>query len=105
MTWLAENLAQSLVALGVAMLIIDVMLLGFSTFVLTFLGGSLVLSGVAMWLGLLPETQAAALWSNAILTTLLAVLLWQPLQRLQNKKGSTRIDNDFANLRFVLPKR
>ena len=102
MTWFAENLAQSLVALGIVLLIVDVAFLGFATFILTFLGGSFVLSGLAMWLGLLPETEVAALWSNVVLTSVLAIGLWKPLQQLQNKKSSTQIDTDFAQVTFTL---
>lgn len=102
MQWFVDNLPQSLLAAGILLLIIDAALLGFATFILTFLGGSMVLSGLAMWLGLLPSTMIAVLWSNALLTALLALLLWKPLKRLQNSKTTTDINNDFAQLVFKL---
>lgn len=102
MQWFAENLPQTLLAVGILLLIVDATILGFSTFIITFLAGSLMLSGIAMWLGILPSTWIAALWSNALLTAGLAFLLWKPLQRLQNKPSSTQLNSDFAQLEFVL---
>lgn len=102
MQWIIENLPQTLLALGILILIMDAALFGFSTFVFTFLGGSMMLSGIAMWLGILPATTFTALWSNALFTAILAATLWKPLLRLQNKQATTDIDNDFAQIEFKL---
>ena len=97
-----ENIAEILMILGIAALIIEVAVLGFSTFVLFFLGISLLLTGIAMNFGLLEATLMTALWSNTLLTGVLAVSLWKPLSRMQNKVGSKEVDNDFAADTFVL---
>lgn len=102
MSWLAENLSNVLIATGIGALIVDMVFFGFGTFILIFLGGSLLISGLAMLVGILPSTMDAALWSNAILTAILGVLLWKPLRRIQNKNGSKQITNDFASDPFVL---
>ncbi|HUH57588.1 MAG TPA: NfeD family protein [Pseudomonadales bacterium] len=102
MSWLAENLSNVLIAAGIGALIVDMVFFGFGTFILIFLGGSLLISGLAMLLGILPNTMDAALWSNAILTAILGVVLWKPLRRIQNKNGSKQITNDFASDPFVL---
>lgn len=102
MSWLAENLANVLIAAGIGALIVDMIFFGFGTFILIFLGGSLLISGLAMLVGVLPSTMDAALWSNAVLTAILGVLLWKPLRRIQNRNGSKQITNDFASEPFVL---
>lgn len=100
--FIAEHLTQSLIVLGLGMLIIDVVLLGFATFVLTFVGAAMLITGSLIGLGILPADPMMALFSITILTALLAAGLWQPLKKLQNKNGQTRIDNDFAEHEFTL---
>ncbi len=102
MSWFTENLSNVLIAAGIGALIVDMVFFGFGTFILIFLGSSLLISGLAMLIGILPSTMDAALWSNAILTAILGVVLWKPLRRIQNKNGSKQITNDFASDPFVL---
>jgi membrane protein implicated in regulation of membrane protease activity len=103
MEWITqENLAEVLMISGIAALIIEVVVLGFSTFVLLFLGISLLLTGVAMNAGLLDSTLVTALWSNTLLTAGLALLLWKPLSRMQSHVDNKPIDSDFAVQTFVL---
>lgn len=102
MELIAQNLPEALLVAGIAALIVEVALLGFSTFILFFFGLSLLLSGLAMLLGLLPETLTAALWFNAILTAVLALSLWQPLRRMQNQREQRTLDSDFARQTLVL---
>ena len=80
----SDNMAEILMVAGLAALIIEVAVLGFATFVLLFLGASLLITGLAMTVGLLDTTLVTALWSNALLTTVLALGLWKPLRRMQN---------------------
>ncbi|MEN9465473.1 MAG: hypothetical protein RL217_1654 [Pseudomonadota bacterium] len=102
MDWLAHNLAQVLLGAGLVSLIVDMVIFGFSTFILVFLGLSLVLTGTMMWLGIIPDTLSLALWSNAIVTAILAALLWQPLKRWQNKKVEKTVTQDFAAQQFII---
>ncbi|ALU45395.1 NfeD family protein [Pseudoalteromonas rubra] len=102
MTLLVEHLSQILIVLGLLALIVEVAVLGFATFVLFFLGLSLVLSGLMMSVGLLDATLMNALWVNAVLTAALAGLLWQPLKRMQAKTQSTEVNSDFADITFTL---
>ncbi|MDO6806923.1 hypothetical protein Q4595_30980, partial [Wenyingzhuangia sp. 1_MG-2023] len=76
-------------------------ILGFASLVLFFLGLSLVVSGLLMLVGLLPETPTSALWSNAALTCGFALALWRPLKRLQNEQQITPVNSDFARDAFV----
>lgn len=102
MDLLTHNVAQSLMVLGVLALIIEAALLGFSTFFLLFVGLAMVLSGLAMSVGLLDPSWFTALWSVAISSAVFAALLWKPLKRMQNSKTSTDIHSDFADICFTL---
>lgn len=102
MELIQHNLPETLMVLGIAALIIETVVLGFSTFVLLFLGASLLITGLVMSVGILPETWLAALWSNALVTSLLAIALWKPLRTMQNKVETTEVDNDFGKQQFVL---
>ena len=98
----SDNMAEILMVAGLAALIIEVAVLGFATFVLLFLGASLLITGLAMTVGLLDTTLVTALWSNALLTTVLALGLWKPLRRMQNNVESKEVNSDFAAETFIL---
>lgn len=98
----SDNMAEILMVVGLAALIIEVAVLGFATFVLLFLGASLLITGLAMNFGLLDTTLVTALWSNALLTTVLALGLWKPLRRMQNNVESKDVNSDFATDTFIL---
>ncbi|NUZ09930.1 NfeD family protein [Pseudoalteromonas sp. McH1-7] len=104
MAFLLEHLAQALIVVGIACLIIEVTVLGFATFVLFFLGLSLVISGGLMYAELLEQTWLTALWFNALVTTLLAIFLWKPLKRIQEVTDNKEVKSDFAELTFTLEK-
>ncbi|WP_143872905.1 NfeD family protein [Catenovulum sediminis] len=97
---LAENIPQSLVALGIVMLAIEVAILGFATFLMFFIGLSLVITGSLMWLDILPQTWGSILLANAIVSGLLAIALWKPLRNLQNKSEVKSVKSDFDGVRF-----
>lgn len=92
-----------LIMLGLVAIAIDVAILGFASFVLTILGSAILLTGLLMLVGLVPETTASTLWSAGILTALLTLLLWKPLRNLQNKTQGKAVEQDFADKQFVLP--
>ena len=102
MEFLLQNLPQSLMVAGILALIIEVAVLGFATFILLFFGAALLLTGLAMAVGLLPETASVAFASSAILTAVLALLLWKPLKKMQDKVEPQQARGDFATDRFVL---
>ena len=103
MEFILQHLPKFLLVVGVGALIIEVAILGFATFVLLFLGASLVITGLLMHIGLLPATMMVALWSNALLTSILALVLWKPLRNLQNNHIQRQpVENDFTRHEFVL---
>lgn len=102
MDLLTNNLAEGLVVIGLALLAIEIGVLGFSTFVLFFVGCGCVFSGFLMYLGFLPDTMLAALLSVSIFTAITAVFAWKPLRNMQNDVETKRADSDLVGHSFVL---
>ncbi|MEJ2765597.1 NfeD family protein [Photobacterium sp. MCCC 1A19761] len=102
MEFITEHLPQALMILGVLALITEVAVLGMSTFILLFLGLSLLITGILMNVAILDSTLTTALWSNTLLTAALAIILWKPLKQMQESKGTKEIQSDFAELTFTL---
>ena len=100
--WLTDNLAQSLIALGLLLLAIEILILGFATFVLFFVGLAALISGALIYVGVLPDTVSAALLSVGVGTVLFAVVLWKPLKNLQAKVETKKVTSDLIGHRFSL---
>jgi membrane protein implicated in regulation of membrane protease activity len=99
----ANNLIETILIIGVLLLIVEVVVLGFSTFFLTFTGLAAIATALIMWLGLIPETFPYAISSVAIFTIVFAALLWKRLSKLQNTVDHTRAHSDLVGHTFVLP--
>ena len=102
MTLITNNLPETLMILGVLALIIEVAVLGMSTFILLFLGMSLFASGLMMNFNLLDDSLTTAMWSNTLITAGFALFLWKPLKRMQNNVDKKGVQSDFAELDFIL---
>ena len=68
MTWITDNLPGILIFLGLFLLAIEVVVLGFSIFIIFFFGLGCLLTGILIFIGLLPSTLISALLSVAIIT-------------------------------------
>ena len=102
MDWALNNLAESLLILGIILLAIEVVVLGFSTFVLFFVGCAAVVTAGLLYVGIIPDTMLAAMFSTGLLTALSAVLLWKPLKSIQTDVDTTKVKSDLVGHRFVL---
>lgn len=102
MDTLAAYIPQLMITAGLALLVFEVMVLGFATFILFFLGVSLVLTGIAAWVGILPTHWSALLLSNALLTAILAACLWKFMLKMQDQTDSKPVKSDFDGHRFYL---
>ena len=93
------ELSTWLVVGGLLLLATEIILLGFGTFVLLFLGLALLVSGLLIMGGLIPDTLAAATWSTGISAVVITAVLWKPLRNMQSKEPSAPESNsgDFAN--------
>jgi membrane protein implicated in regulation of membrane protease activity len=103
MELVANNLIETILIIGVLLLIVEVVVLGFSTFFLTFTGLAAIATAVIMWLGLIPETFPWTISSIAVFTIVFAALLWKRLSKLQNTVDDRRPDSDLVGHTFVLP--
>ncbi|WP_158965674.1 NfeD family protein [Paraglaciecola sp. L3A3] len=102
MDWAFNNLAESLLILGILLLVIEVAVLGFSTFVLFFVGCAAVITAILLYLGIIPETLLASLFATGILTAVSAILLWKPLKKMQTQVDTTKAKGDLVGHTFVL---
>ena len=102
MNWINDNLSESLIIAGLTLLVIEVLVLGFSTFVLFFVGLAAVVAGGLMAFGVVPDSMLSALSSVGVLTALLAMLLWRPLKSVQGKVESKKVTSDLVGHSFIL---
>ena len=102
MEWINNNLAQVLIFLGMGLLAFEIVVFGFATFVLFFVGLACVVVGAAMFIGFLPATFVMALTTVAVLSAILAAVLWQPLKNMQNKVDHTPVQSDVVGYTFTL---
>jgi hypothetical protein len=96
------NTAQTLMALGLFLAVIDVVVFGFATFFLTLIGLSMLVTGGLIYASVLPDQFNSILLSVAILSAVFAVLLWKPLQQLQKKQQLSKVTTDLTGITFVL---
>ena len=102
MNWVNDNLSESLIIAGLALLVIEVVVLGFSSFVLFFVGLAALVAGGLMALAVIPDSMFSALSSVGVLTALLAMLLWRPLKSMQGKVESKKVTSDLVGHSFIL---
>lgn len=102
MEWLIASLNGILIFLGIALLAIEMLVFAFSSFILFFVGLACLITGLLIILGLLPSSLAVAFFAVAILSILLAVLLWKPLKDMQNHVDHTPASGDLVGHSFVL---
>jgi len=102
MEYILLHLPQTLVVLGLILLAIEGLVLGFSTFVLLFIAIGSIITGILIALGLFPPTLLNALLATAIISTLIAIVSWKPMKRMQNKVETQKVDNGMIGHRFVL---
>ena len=99
---MSNNLSEILIMDGLALLAIEVVVLGFSTFVLFFVVLEAVVVGGLMTFGILPESMLSALSSVGVLTALLAILLWRPLKSMQGNVERKKVTSDLVGHSFIL---
>lgn len=95
--------AEFWIALGFLLLAIEVLVMGFSTLFLFFMGLGALVTGFLMTMGVLPATWLAGVSSFGICSGIVAALLWKTLHRIQGTKVPKKdVSSDFIGLEFVL---
>ena len=97
-----QNMAEFLLVIGLLLLVLEVLVLGFSTFFLFFLGVGCIGTGLLFFSTLIAVDSTNALIGVAIISSISALLLWQPLKRMQNNVDTKPVTNDFIGHRFRL---
>ncbi len=102
MEWFSTHMAQSLIVLGLLLLTVEIVILGFATFILFFVGMAAVVTGILMYFSIIPETALSAALAVALLTAIDAALLWKPLKKLQQQVDNKPATSDLIGHEFFL---
>lgn len=91
-------------AVGFALLSIELLVLGFATGFILFLGIAALVTGGLIWLELIPHTWLASIASFSFSSIVLSVILWKPFKNLERGRGTVEKDNtsDLIGLQFRL---
>ncbi|REG83164.1 NfeD family protein [Marinomonas pollencensis] len=102
MSFVTNNLAESFLVVGLILLVIEVAVLGFSTFVLFFVGLAAMVTGGLLFLTVLPDNGLGALFSTGVFTLVFALFLWRPLKQMQRNVSPKKAQGDLVGHQFVL---
>lgn len=103
LSYLHTHQVEFWTALGAVALIVELTLLGASSFVLLFIGLGALATGALMALGVLPELWVAGAGAFGALSCLIGVALWRPLRRFSEAdRPPPGQSSDFLGLRFTL---
>lgn len=101
--YMNANIGTSWFIIGCILLVIEALVLGLSTVVLLFAGLAAVLTGILMWVGLVPETWAAGIIAFTVSSAALTAILWKPFKKLQSDSFSEEDkSSDFIGYEFNL---
>ncbi|MCQ1060961.1 NfeD family protein [Photobacterium sp. DNB23_23_1] len=95
-----QYIAEWLIAAGIALIIIEVALLGMSTIVLLIGGVSMILVGLSHQADLVQTTNLPI--TLAITIAVLMILSYRPLKKIQNKTDHKVVQTEFSNFSFYL---
>lgn len=99
-----NNIHSFWFAVGFLLLIIEALALGFSTGFVLFLGFGALITGGAIWFGLVPATWLASIATFGVSSVLISAALWKPLKWIQHNSKAPEKDNtsDIIGLKFRL---
>lgn len=101
--YINNNLSSFWIALGFALLVVEVLLFGFSAVIFLFAGLGALISGLLMSAGIIPETWIAGTASFGIATGISSAVLWKPLMSMQSRSvPKQKQTSDIVGLEFVL---
>lgn len=103
LSYLHAHQVEFWIALGAVALIVELTLLGASSFVLLFIGLGALATGALMALGVLPALWVAGAGAFGGLSCLIGAALWRPLRRFsEGDRPPPGQSSDFLGLRFTL---
>ena len=102
MEWAVEHLTESLLIIGLILLILEVAILGFATFILLFIGLAALITAGFFHFDVFEPNVLTAFLSVSVISMLAAVILWRPLKQLQSNVDTTKAKSDLIGHQFVL---
>jgi len=99
-----NNIYSFWFVVGFVLLAIELLAFGFSTGFVFFVGLAALITGGAIWFGLISATWSASIATFAISSVIVSAVLWKPLKVLQNSREIPEKDNtsDIIGLKFRL---
>lgn len=104
MEYINSHLHAFWFVVGFVLLAVELLVLGFATGFVLFLGLGALVTGGLIWFAVIPATWLASIPSFAISSLLFTALLWKPLKRLNRGNASPAEDrsSDLIGLEFRL---
>lgn len=89
---------------GFILLAVELLAFGFATGFILFVGLAALVTGGAVWFGLIAATWSASIAMFAISSVVVSALLWKPLKAMQNNRNTPAKDNssDLVGMKFRL---
>ncbi len=104
MEWVTNNIDDFWFILGFILLAVEALALGFSTGFVLFIGFAALVTGGAVWFGIVSGTWVATTATFVVSSVVISVALWKPFMKLQNNSKVPGKDNtsDLIGLKFRL---
>lgn len=96
------SVQESLLIIGVLLLVVEIVFFGFATFFLLFIGLSCLISGLLMTASVIPENTVSALSFVSIFSVVISVALWKQLKKMQTTEGKSEVEIGLVGHRFTL---
>ena len=102
--YFTENQYAGWFMLGFLLLAIEMLLFGFATGFVLFIGLAALLTGAFIWFGLIEQSWLAGVACFGISSALISALLYVPLKKLQNSGNTDEKDtsSDIVGMEFRL---
>ena len=100
--WINSNMGTSWFVFGGVLLVIEAFIFGMSTAVLLFAGFGAVITGLLIWVGLVPTTWTASFAVFTVSSVVVTALLWIPFKKLQSEPfQKTDASSDLIGYEFT----
>jgi len=86
------NMGTSWFVFGCVLLAIEAFIFGMSTAVFFFAGLGALMTGIMLWVGILPLTWTASFAAFTVSSVIAAALLWIPFKKLHNAPFQQKFD-------------
>ncbi len=100
--WINSNMGTAWFVFGGVLLVIEAFIFGMSTAALLFAGFGAVITGILIWVGLVPATWTASFAVFTVSSVVVTALLWIPFKKLQSEPfQETDASSDLIGYEFI----